>query len=375
MPRDTNHFVAFHTKAEDQYIFDSISLPLRQLFYSKISQSKEHVLGEVIKQRVLVKEDTFYQGIYAVRHANGKDWWVVLPQLLTLGFQRLLLTSKGVQYVGEQNIQHSIFGNHTSKGQGNFSSDGTKFAMGDPYSGIYIFDFDRCSGLFSNKRYIDIGFNKRICAGMEFSPNSRFLYTALGDELDQYDLSAKDLLASKIQIDTFDWFPEQTLFFQCQLAPDGKIYIGITNGNRYMSIIQQPDSLGLACDFRQHDIMLPDYYYVGLTNTPSFYLGATDPNCELPVSIKESKNTDDIMALVYPNPAIDKFTIECKNLPNDRCQMNLYDPNGRYLFSQLIYQDKVNVHLPIHLSKGMYLWQITDGDTILKNGKLMLLGN
>jgi hypothetical protein len=116
VPRDTNHFVAFHTKAEDQYIFDSISLPLRQLFYSKISQSKEHVLGEVIKKRVLVKEDTFYQGIYAVRHANGEDWWVVLPQLLTLGFQRLLLTSKGVQYVGEQNIQHSIFGNHTIKG-------------------------------------------------------------------------------------------------------------------------------------------------------------------------------------------------------------------------------------------------------------------
>ncbi|MFZ4544974.1 MAG: T9SS type A sorting domain-containing protein [Saprospiraceae bacterium] len=373
VPSDTSRFIAFHTKAEDQYIFDSISNPLRSLSYSEIGLSKEHAFGEIVKKRVLVKEDTFYQGIYAVKHANGQDWWVILPQLLTLGFQRLLLTNAGVRYVGEQNIQHEIFGNSTEKGQGNFSLDGTKFAMGDPYSGIYIFDFDRCTGLFSNKRYIDIGFNKKIRTGLEFSPNSRFLYVALGDELDQYDLSAKDLLASKIEIDTFDGFPEQTLFFQSQLAPDGKIYIGSTNRNRYMSIIHQPDSLGLACDFRQHDLMLPDYYYVGLTNSPNFNLGATDPNCELPVSIKENKNTDDIMALVYPNPARDRFTIECKNLPNDRCQMNLYDPNGRYLFSQLIYQNKVNVHLPLQLVEGMYMWQITDGDRILRIGKLLLM--
>ena len=35
-------------------------------------------------------------------------------------------------------------------GLGHFSPDGTKYALGSGFTGVHLFDFDRCSGVFSN---------------------------------------------------------------------------------------------------------------------------------------------------------------------------------------------------------------------------------
>jgi WD40 repeat protein len=314
--------------------------------------------------------------VLAVRHANGQDWWIIEPQLISLGFQRVLLSSKGVQYVGVQNIKAFAAYEGTTKGQVNFSPDGRKLVMGDPYNGILIFDFDRCSGLFSSKyQKIDIGYNKYACTGVEFSPNNRFLYVALRNELWQYDLQAPDLIKSKILIDTYDGFaqPYQTAFFQCQLAPDDKIYIGSTNGNYYMSIIHSPDSLGKACNFKQHDLKLPEYYYVELPNMPNYRLGASDINCALPVSVNDKANATKLDISIFPNPTSGYITITSKELPNTFCTWALFDAQGRYVFSQLLHSEKLSLNLPPHLPKGIYFWRVVDNDRNLQQGKLVVL--
>ncbi|MBK7888294.1 MAG: hypothetical protein IPJ86_13715 [Bacteroidetes bacterium] len=76
-----------------------------------------------------------------------------------------------------------------------------------------------------------------------------------------------------------------------ELAPDGKIYIsssyfGLGSGwpypptcwnfiNENLSVINQPDSLGLACDFQPFGFYLGGARtYYGLPNNPDYELGA-----------------------------------------------------------------------------------------------------
>lgn len=379
IPNDTSRYFVFHSKGLKEDIFNGfgwLSWPMRYLYYSEINTELNNGIGDVVKKNVLIVEDTLADPIYAVRHANGHDWWIVEPQLVMLGFQRLLLTSKGVQYVGAQNIKAFAGYVSTSKGQGNFSHNGKKLVIGDPVNGILIFDFDRCTGLFSPKyQTINIGYNKYVCTGVEFSPNNRFLYVALGDELWQYDLQAPDLMKSKILIDTYDGFaqPYQTGFFQSQLAPDNKIYIGATNSNYYMGIIHSPDSLGKACNFKQHDLKLPELYYVDLPNMPNYRLGASDVNCALPVSINDKADVTKLEISIFPNPSSGYVTITSKELPNSFCTWALFDAQGSYIFSQLLHNGKVSFNLPTHLPQGIYFWRVMDNNRNLQQGKLVIL--
>jgi hypothetical protein len=61
---------------------------------------------------------------------------------------------------------------------------------------------------------------------------------------------------------TWDGFEENgffaTTFYLAQLAPDGKIYINSNNGVSYLHVINNPDSLGLACDVCQHCVDFTD---------------------------------------------------------------------------------------------------------------------
>ncbi|HRF38555.1 MAG TPA: hypothetical protein PK198_07190, partial [Saprospiraceae bacterium] len=61
-------------------------------------------------------------------------------------------------------------------------------------------------------------------------------------------------------------------FYLAQLAPDGKIYINSNNGVRYLHVINQPDSLGLACDVCQHCVELPSINALSLPNFPNYRL-------------------------------------------------------------------------------------------------------
>ncbi len=57
-------------------------------------------------------------------------------------------------------------------------------------------------------------------------------------------------------------------FFLHQLGPDGKIYISPWGGTNRIHVINNPDSLGLACDFVQAGITLP--YVASNSSIPNF---------------------------------------------------------------------------------------------------------
>jgi len=230
-----------------------------------------------IKNEILITDTLSIGKITATKHANGQDWWVIIPEGSSNRYYKLLLTSQGVT---SQDIQMIGDTSKTDIGQGVFSPDGTKYAVsntGGFSTGQFldVFDFDRCTGELSNPQRITP--DSLSFTGVAFSPNSRFLYVISNEQVQQFDTQLPNYLSQGEIVATYDGFltpPAPTKFFIAQLAPDGKIYINTPGTTRYLHVINDPDSLGLACNLTQHSIFLPTRNNRSLPNLPNYRLKA-----------------------------------------------------------------------------------------------------
>lgn len=245
------------------------------LYLTTVDMSLNSGLGGVVTKNVVLWSGVQQAGkITAVRHANGRDWWVFNHQANNNIFNRYLVTPSGVQLVGTQAI-----GIVRPPDAGNvcFSPDGTKFAYCWGETDLEIFQFDCCTGQFLNPVFIGID-GDIADGGLAFSPDSRFLYVSAVVDLYQYDTNAGDIAASVVHVGTWDGFyspqpPAATYFVITQVALDGNIYISTGNGTFHLHVINAPDEAGFACDLVQHGVELPAYYSNGLPNHPNYHLG------------------------------------------------------------------------------------------------------
>ena len=252
---------------------------------STIDMNANNGLGKVIERNTVLNNDTLSGGqIVATRHANGRDWWFLASKTRTNRYYRYLLSPNGVI---EQAPQEEGLPMNDDLGQAVFSPDGKAYARYNEdfftkQSHIDIYDFDRCTGLLSNHKRHSL--NITVPGGIAFSPNSRYLYVSLWDEIWQYDLQAADIFASGVLVAEYDGFLGENQgiqyhnrFFMMQLAPDGRIYINIPNTNsQYLHVIQYPDRAGIDCEVRQHFIQLPAFNAFTLPNLPRYRLGPED---------------------------------------------------------------------------------------------------
>ena len=247
------------------------------LYLSVVDMSLDGGLGGVVSKNHVLLQDTLNVGkLTAVRHANGRDWWVLCHKWGTNIYFRILVTPDGPVIDGTQAIGEV---RSSDAGQVCFSPDGSRFAYYWPGPrGLEIFDFDRCTGLFSNPVHVPT-VSTGAASGVAFSPNSRFVYVSSSSDVYQFDAEAADVAASQVHIATWDGFyspspPFATRFDLAQLAADGKIYIGTGNGTLHLHVIHDPDAPGLACNLEQHGVELPRYYMNSLPNHPNYHLGA-----------------------------------------------------------------------------------------------------
>jgi len=259
--------------------------------------------------------DTLFAGhLAACRHGNGRDWWIIQPELNTSGYYNFLVSPSGVELVKHQYIGDTLVHLESSTGGGMFSPDGTKYASFSRYSDIQIFDFDRCVGDFSNLVHIEIPDEPDWASGVAFSPNSRFLYLSYFTKIYQIDMHANDIPSSLLLVAEWEELGTPGLacyFNKAQLAPDGNIYIGAPGGRTCYHSIQEPDSFGVACNFVQ-DHELPTGINGALPYYPDFRLGEwVDSPCDTIglVSIEEPE-INEKRFMIYPNPAGDYFEIK-----------------------------------------------------------------
>jgi hypothetical protein len=250
------------------------------LYYSVITTSDNNENGEVTVRKKLLLSDTLAAGkLSACKHANGRDWWIIVPKWNSKEYHRFLLTPQGIDTMGIMEVSEPIY---NGLGQAVFSPDGNKYVYYSAMSlsdgeWVSVYDFDRCTGMLSNVQQANfpLGGNS---GGAGISKDSRYLYTTSNIYIYQYDLQAEDVLATRTLVAEYDGHldPFPTNFYQAQLAPDGKIYICSANGVHSMHVIHHPNQECPDCFIEQHSIELPTYNAFSIPNQPNYRLGPID---------------------------------------------------------------------------------------------------
>jgi hypothetical protein len=248
-----------------------------ELKYSLIKMDGTTGSGNVYLKDKSFLKDTFANQITAVRHANGRDWWVIAPKDTSNGYFIFRVSPTGLSPV-KFRTYGDVWNHKYWAGQAFFSPDGSKYIRTNPYNGINIFDFDRCEGEFTGYQRITLGDSSFSTSGGAISPNGRYLYISATDTLHQFDLQATDIGASQKTASVYDNFlgPFKTIFFMQRLGPDGKIYINSPSSSRYLHVIHYPNKPVPECMVEQRGLSLATFNTISMPNFPHFRLGPID---------------------------------------------------------------------------------------------------
>lgn len=364
-PGNSNLYYLFHTTIDDP----PSAILSRYLYYSIVDMSQNSGLGAVtLKNQVLINDSLGASNLTACKHANGRDWWLVSHKAYSNLFYKFLISPYGIQGPFIQPIGNS---RTNYLGQAAFSPNGNYYACynlrNQHPAHIEFFNFDRCTGLFSNAVFMALDSTTGV--GVAFSPNSKFLYVSSLDEFYQFDVTATNIPATQTTVAVWDGYyspnpPFGTYFDIAQLAPDGKIYIGTGNSTLHLHVINQPDSAGLACDLVQHGVPLPAFNYNSLPNHPNYFLGALAGS---PCDSLTGLNDDlafDFKFVVYPNPNSGVFNIGYQLPQNTSGILEIYDVNGRIIWSRPLpaWSTLQKIVLSDKITSGIYLIVIKTGN-------------
>ncbi len=363
-----------------EYTPDYTDIVSKNLYYAIIDMSQNKGKGKVIIKNEILLGNVLQKigNLTATRHANGRDWWMMINKVPGSEYVRFLITRKGIIKIGTQDLPPKMV---DGLGQGVFSPDGTKFASvggvrvtGPQYVNIY--DFDRCQGLLSNHQQVLLP-DTTGASGLAFSSNSRFLYVTMWTRIYQYDMQAADIVASKDTVATYDGFLQQpinnsSLFYLAQLAPDNKIYISIPSSSKYMHIIENPDLKGKACNVIQHGFQLPTYNANTIPNYPNFRLGKLEGVCDTIVEVVEQER-ERAGFKIYPNPASDLLNVKYTQ-SQDPLHLVLYDVLGKAVLTVSVAPNTSDTTLDVRtLSSGVYSCKLYQQGRVLSEVKVVMV--
>lgn len=200
MPGNSRYYYLFHFSNDT---FQGVRPS--KLYFSLIDREGNNGLGSLIDKNVLLLTGQVLRegGMTACKHANGRDYWLVMGASVMNRFYKFLITPEGVNGPFMQDIGPKFPGPYDIA-YSKFSLDGSKYATGIfANAPILVMDFDRCTGLFSNPDTIfnhihNDTANVSGSASLEFSPNNRFLYTSFQGLLTQYDLQSANIYDTSI---------------------------------------------------------------------------------------------------------------------------------------------------------------------------------
>jgi hypothetical protein len=342
-------------------IYNGTDVVPQYLYYSTIDMNQNGGLGAVVLKNAILLEDTLSGGeLIAVRHGNGRDWWLLAHRHMSNTFIKYLITSQGIMLDHYQSI--GTASPTASVSQSSFNPEGNLLARSTVVSGVDLFDFDRCTGLLSNCRSDTFGGNLNRVRCSFFSPNSKLLYVSAVDTLYQYNLDSVDLIAGRQIVGVYDgylydgFFP--STFYTGMLAPNNKIYLSTTNGAYGFHVINDPDSAGVACNFEQHSFVLPTWNASTHINQANFDLGAMQgSSCDtLPTALPHAR--EDQKLSVYYDPALQQLQLKTGWSNDERCALSLIDLNGKEVYTQTVISQGKELKEVVdcrRLNSGLYL--------------------
>ena len=239
--------------------------------YSIVDITKNAGAGDVIVKNVQLLTPTT-EGQTAVKHGqNCNDIWLIVHDINSNAFYSYLVTNSGISAPVISNTgvvrDSTNFG-----GQIKISLDGKKLAIGNYTSSdsLQVFDFNDITGVISNPFSLSPSPNGIGVYGIAFSPDNSKLYTADLLDLWQYDLTAGSPAAIDASKDSIGQVNPAGM----QIASDGKIYVisamAAVLPPYYISVINDPNQLGLACNFVTNSIIVGS---INIGSIPHFFEG------------------------------------------------------------------------------------------------------
>lgn len=231
-------------------------------------------------------------------HSNKRDVWIVAKDSTQNFFRSYLAKDNGIKLLQTSIINYSsgyirLSDFYKSPGNLKISIKGDILSFCHPYSlapnlidwKLILARFNNSTGVISDPITIDknlIGYPVSV----EISPNSRFVYVTTCDTVWYVSPGGNKTkkVSSIYQLDVSNWDSSSiansiiplykaissnnrdkpdTLFWQLQLGPNGKIYLleEIKTDNQYneytyhISSINKPNQKGLTCNFEQNFIV------------------------------------------------------------------------------------------------------------------------
>ncbi|HRC32445.1 MAG TPA: hypothetical protein PK736_03270, partial [Bacteroidia bacterium] len=243
-----------------------------------IDMSQNNGLGAVIEKNKVIQPISFADCITAVKHGNGRDWWVIDKYYVTPFTHH----NRFFAYlIKPDTIMPAIIQDFNDMNDGAFQKicwhpSFNKFMLISIVGYMAEFDFDRCTGAISLNRIIfpeQLSNYNRIFWEGAYSPNGNVFYVSRNsyggnfgnyNYLLQYDLTATNIPASCDTLN-FTSYPSADCG-AVRLAPDGKIYYTHayipTNALNYpyadtmrnyinenLGVVNNPDVVGPGCNF------------------------------------------------------------------------------------------------------------------------------
>lgn len=354
------------------------------LSYSEIDMTLNNGKGDVTLNKNIELQPSTYEGISAVHHPDGERVWVITHPYNSSEFWVYQVTTQGVNENPVVADVGPFIGGGTSSldalGAIKVSPNGCHVALTN-FDSIrpQLMEFDPITGMLTNALDLGATYDGMRTYGVSFSASSDVLY--IGgvhrsdqgtQEIYQYDLLAPDIVASETLVASYSGNT-----CAMQLAPDGKIYVATSSNSSALSVINNPNVIGLGCGF-DLDVVdlspggtntgLPSFiesYFKDTSVAPCYeYIPEEEVEDEWFVPSSFSPNNDEINDVFLPVFSV-RDTLGY--------QLDIFNRWGELIFTttnELVGWDgtKNGTASP----SGMYLYVIQRKDEEARSGRILL---
>lgn len=355
-PGDPDRYCLVHLGARYE---PSRKLTFGPLYYSVVDMSAQSGGGAVTsKNNFLLDGDL--EAFTAVRHGNGRDWWIVIPEYATSRYHLFLLSPQGISMLPVQ----SIGANLSCKRIGStaFAPNGLRYGRQQNCKTV-VLDFDRCTGVFSGPLLLSTPSYSFGGGGIGFSPDGRRLFTTNHVTILTADLMQMTPVFDTL-VHTYDYPKWGVNLGLMQQTENNELIISNMARRNYLGRVVMPTPDGATAIYEYQGLPLPVYTMRTTPNEPNRRLG--DWSGSLCDTLGINPTTEVSLAarpiiVLEPNPAHDRFVLHdySATLPAER-QLLLFSGTGALLLQQVVPGGSADAVISIsHLKPGLYFWELS----------------
>jgi gliding motility-associated-like protein len=291
--------------AVEYYIF---TIENHQLFYSIVHLDAAKNIS-VVKKNILLA-DGVDNKLSAITNGDNTGMWIMTHKQYSNTFQAFLLTKGGITPPVLSSTGQTT---NDSPGYLKFSPDGSRLAIASDFTEVFY--FDKSSGAVSFPKHLFF----TSSYGLEFSPNSNYLYVTSTNSTKTDSAGPITPGGSLVRVnisygyktDIISGGNASTSFGALQLGNDGKIYVVKGDNNQScLGTINDPRSDQIVNNYTPDALCVAGTTTLGLPNFPQHYFTKSSNFFFFPTSPCEGDSMQIIAGSRLINLPYAKFSIQ-----------------------------------------------------------------